>query len=115
MTETEIPDIQTTSGTEPLTVTSEGVAPKNRFITPAGLWGAYQRTLELDMVNDVRYAEMRGIYDGFPPDSVKDLEEQGMDGMPNINTKEFQATIDTYAGAWLSYDVSGEKLMEFKG
>ena len=99
---------------EPQTVDQEGNPPRFRITTAAGAWKAYEDAKLADRLNDARYASLRGIFDGMPPVSEKELEDQGLADMPNINLRQFQSKIEAYVSTWVDHDCGGEKQYEVR-
>jgi hypothetical protein len=79
------------------TVNSEGVAPKRRMSTPAAAWGAYTQIRNANIKRDARFAEIAGIFAGFPPTPPQVMERNSAPDMPNVNLKQFQAKAKAYA------------------
>ncbi len=96
------------------TVDQDGNAPKNRISDASGFYTEYMRAMDNDMVRDVRFASLRGIYDGGLPIDPKTMEEQGLADLPNINTRQFQAKINTYVSTWTDHDTGGDSFAEVK-
>lgn len=93
---------------EPQTIDKDGKAPKNRFATNSALWSAYQNAKRESDKDQVRLANIRGIFDGFPPDPPEDLP----DGFPNLNLKQHSAKVNTYVSTWTDNNMGGDKLFE---
>lgn len=96
------------------TVSADGTPPKNRIGSAQGLWSAYQEAKMLSGRQDVRFAEMRGCYDGFPPVPSQDLERQGLVDAPNINLKQMKAKIATYVSTWVDHNTGGDQWYDVK-
>jgi hypothetical protein len=103
-----------TSSREPETISQNGEAPKSRFSTYAGLFSAYEEAKRENMVNDVRFTSIRGIYDRKPPEDPAYLRTQGMEDMPNFNLGEFTSKVDSYVSTWVDHNVGGYKFAEVK-
>ena len=91
------------------TISAEGAPPKNRIGSAQGLWSAYQQAKMLSGRQDVRFTEMRGCLDGFPPVPPQDLERQGLVDAPNINLKQMKAKIATYVSTWVDHNTGGDQ------
>src|SRR5690606_1634971 len=92
------------------TIDEKGNPPKERISTYGGLWRAYQDSIQADMVNDVRFTSLRGIYDRKAPQNPSELREQGLEDMPNFNTGEFTAKVDSYVSTLIDNNTGGYKL-----
>lgn len=99
---------------EPATIDKDGKAPKTRFTTAQGLNSAYKQLVDNNSGNDARFASIRGIYDGKPPQDPRELERQGLIDLPNINLKQHAAKVDTYVSTWTDHNLGGDKLGEVK-
>lgn len=99
---------------EPRTIDKDGKAPKTRFRTAQGLQSAYRNAKQCHDKNDARFASIRGIYDGKPPQDPAELERQGLIDLPNINLKQFQAKTDTYVSTWTDHNLGGDKLFDIR-
>lgn len=96
------------------TVDQKGVAPRRRIATPAAAQGAYYTLRDQGRLRDMRFADMRGNYDGFPPVPPSRMVEMGMADMPNFNLKQFQYKIDQYADTWRRVNTAGETWYDVK-
>lgn len=90
------------------TIDSEGKAPKRRVSTVTAAWSSYSEALNGNQRRDQRFGDIQGIYNGFPPTPPSVLERNGQADMPNINTKQFQAKVDTYCSTWNAISAQGE-------
>lgn len=95
---------------EPRTIDEKGNAPKERISTYGGLFRAYQDSIQADSINDVRFTSLRGIYDRKAPANPAELREQGLEDMPNFNTGEFTAKVDSYVSTLIDNNTGGYKL-----
>lgn len=64
------------------------------------------------MKRDQRFADIAGIYAGLPPTPPSTQEANGQSDMPNINTKQFQAKVDTYRSTWMAIAAQGDGYVE---
>lgn len=96
------------------TVSQDGTPPTHRVQSASALWSAYQEALLLSQRQDIRFAEMRGCYDGFPPVPPRDLEAQGLVDAPNINLKQMKAKIATYVSTWVDHNTGGDQWYDVK-
>lgn len=94
------------------TIDGKGNAPKRRIATPQAGLLAYDQMREIERRRDLRFNAIAGIYAGFPPTPQEQMEEMGMADFPNINTKQFQAKIDSYVGNWNSINAAGPDWFE---
>lgn len=94
------------------TVDSKGKAPKRRVATITAAWSSYTKARNANMKRDQRFADIAGIYAGFPPTPPITQERNGMADMPNINTKQFQAKVDTYRNTWMAMAAQGDGYVE---
>ena len=94
------------------TVDSKGKAPKRRVATTTAAWSAYVKARNANMKRDQRFADIAGIYAGFPPTPPATQEANGQADMPNINTKQFQAKVDTYRSTWMAMAAQGDGYAE---
>lgn len=90
------------------TVDSEGHAPKRRMATPSAAWGAYTQARNANIKRDARFADIAGIFAGFPPTPPNVQERNGMADMPNLNTKQFQAKVNAYVSNWMGVTAKGQ-------
>lgn len=105
---------KSSSATEPLTVTMDGRAPERRVTTAAGAWKSYQDAVMTAALDDLRFASIRGIFDGFPPQDPRELQDQGLQDMPNINLRQFSSKVNTYVSTWVDHNCSGDQWYEVK-
>lgn len=91
------------------TVDAEGTPPVNRISNAQGLWGAFQESVMYAGRQDVRFASIRGCYDGFPPVNPAELDAQGLRDAPNINTKQMAAKLNTYVSTWIDHNTGGDQ------
>lgn len=96
------------------TVDSKGQAPKRRCSTPSAMWDGYQKARNMNVRRDARFGDIQGIFNGFPPTPPATQERNGMADLPNINTKQFQAKVMTYAGTWVALAAQGDGYAEVK-
>lgn len=96
------------------TVSADGTPPVHRVGSAQAMWSAYQEALQLAQRQDVRFAEMRGCYDGFPPVPPQDLQAQGLVDAPNINLKQMKAKIATYVSTWVDHNTGGDQWYDVK-
>lgn len=94
------------------TVNSDGEAPKLRVATPAAAYTAYVTQREINRVRDRRFSGIAGIYAGFPPTPPSDMARMGMQDMPNMNSKQFQAKVDAYCSNWNAINAAGSEWYE---
>lgn len=94
------------------TVASDGKAPKLRIATPAAAYSAYVTQREVDRKRQARFGAIAGIYAGFPPTSPAEMARLGMPDMPNMNTKQFQAKVDSYCSNWNAINAAGSEWFE---
>lgn len=94
------------------TINSDGVAPKRRVATLTAAWSAYTKSRDANIKRDQRFSDIAGIYAGFPPTPPSTQERNGMADMPNINTKQFQAKVDTYRNTWMAMAAQGDGYVE---
>lgn len=90
------------------TVDADGNAPKRRIGSVSAAWGSYSRIKDANRRRDARFGDIAGIFAGFPPTPPVTLERNGQADMPNINTKEFEAKVKTYAATWMSLNSQGD-------
>jgi hypothetical protein len=95
---------------EPKTIDKDGKPPKTRFSTAQGLQSAYKNVCESYNANEARFASIRGIYDGKPPQDPRELEAQGLIDLPNINLRQHEAKVNTYVSTWTDHNLGGDKL-----
>lgn len=82
------------------TIDSKGNAPKRRMATATAAWSAYTTIRQQNVKRDARFADIAGIYAGFPPTPPQVNANNGMPDMPNINLKQFQAKVEKYVATW---------------
>jgi len=96
------------------TVNADGTAPEHRIGSAQALWGAYQEAKKISSRSDLRFADLRGCYDGFPPVDPRELERQGLVDAPNINLKQMKAKIATYVSTWVDHNTGGDQWYDVK-
>jgi hypothetical protein len=96
------------------TIDSKGQAPKRRIATPQAGLSAYMQMREIERRRDARFGAIAGIYAGFPPTPPEQMEQMGMADFPNINTKQFQSKVDSYADNWNAVNAAGSDWFEVK-
>lgn len=96
------------------TVDGKGVAPKRRIATAQAGLTAYYQMREIERRRDLRFNGIAGINAGFPPTPPEQMEEMGMADFPNINLKQFQAKVDSYADNWNAINAAGSNWFEVK-
>jgi hypothetical protein len=96
------------------TIDSKGTAPKRRIATPQAGLSAYMQMREIERRRDARFGAIAGIYAGFPPTPPEQMEQMGMADFPNINTKQFQSKVDSYADNWNAVNAAGSDWFEVK-
>lgn len=79
------------------TIDADGKAPARRMATPSAAWGAYETARNANMKRDARFGEMAGLFAGFPPTPPAVKERNGQADSPNINLKQFESKVRTYA------------------
>lgn len=94
------------------TVDSKGKAPKRRMSTPSAAWSAYTKQKQGSLRRDARYGDIAGIHAGFPPTPPVQNERSGQSDMPNINTKQFTAKLNTYVSTWTAINAQGDGFAE---
>jgi len=94
------------------TISAEGTPPKRRVATITAAWSAYKKAKDSNLKRDQRFSDIAGIYAGFPPTPPATQERNGMADMPNINTKQFQAKVDTYRNTWMAMAAQGDGYVE---
>jgi hypothetical protein len=94
------------------TIRSDGTAPKRRLATPEAALLAYQEMRQIEARRDLRFSALAGIFNGLPPTSPEEMEENGIGDMPNINTKQFEAKIRAYVDNWTSINAAGDEWAE---
>lgn len=99
---------------EPRTIDEKGNPPKERICTYGGLWRSYQDSIEADKVNDARATSLLGIYARKAPQNPAELREQGLEDMPNFNTGEFTAKVDSYVSTLIDHNTGGYKIATVK-
>jgi len=90
------------------TVDSDGKAPKRRIGTPTAAWSSYTKAKDMNKRRDIRFGEIAGIYLGLPPTPPITNEQNGQADLPNINTKQFQAKVNTYTSTWTAIAAQGD-------
>lgn len=90
----------------------DGSVPDSRLETALSAHEAFVRCETDAYMDRARIISIRGIYDRHPPLSQQDLDEAGLGEMPNINTGQFPAKVDTYASSWLDLDTNGDAFCE---
>jgi len=94
------------------TINGDGKAPKRRIATAQAGLTAYYQMREIERRRDLRFNAIAGIYAGFPPTPPEQMEEMGMADFPNINYKQFQSKVDSYADNWNAINAAGDKWFE---
>src|SRR6187549_877721 len=94
------------------TVSSDGKAPKRRMATSTAAFAAYIQMRQANMRRDARFGDIAGIYAGLPPTPPNVNERNGMADLPNINTKQFQAKVNTYTSTWTAINSQGDGFVE---
>jgi len=94
------------------TIDGKGKAPKRRIATPEAGLLAYDQMRQIERRRDLRFNAIAGIYAGFPPTPPEQMEEMGMGDFPNINCKQFQSKVDTYADNWNAINAAGADWFE---
>jgi len=94
------------------TVSSDGKAPKRRMATSTAAFAAYIQMRQANMRRDARFGDIAGIYAGLPPTPPNVNERNGMADLPNINTKQFQAKVNTYTSTWTASNSQGDGFVE---
>ena len=102
------------SPTQPATIDENGKPPVNRFTTFSGLHSSYEEARRRHTKEDYRFTALRGIFDGHPPEDPAFLSENGMEDMPNFNTREFTAKVKSYVSTWTDHNCGGYKYAEVK-
>lgn len=106
------PDDESQSALMVRTVSPQGVAPKLRIATPAAAYSAYTTQRQADDTRQKRFGAIAGIYAGFPPTTASEMARLGMADMPNMNTKQFQAKVDSYCSNWNAITSAGSEWFE---
>jgi hypothetical protein len=96
------------------TISADGTAPKMRIATASAAYTAYYKHWQANVRRDQRFGDIAGIYSGFPPIPPVSLERNGQAEMPNINTKQFQAKLNTYVSTWTAINAQGDGFAEVK-
>jgi hypothetical protein len=96
------------------TVGADGTPPTHRIGSAQALWSAYQDARIVNSRSDLRFADLRGCYDGFPPVPPSELEAQGLVDAPNINLKQMKAKITTYVSTWVDHNTGGDQWYDVK-
>lgn len=78
----------------------KATAPKRRMATPSAAWTAYTNCWYQGRKRDARFADIAGIFAGFPPTPPSVLANNGIPDCPNINTKQFQSKLGKYVSTW---------------
>lgn len=90
------------------TIDSAGNAPDRRIATVDAAWGAYTQSRNANMLRDRRFADIAGINAGFPPTPASVAERNGLCDMPNLNTKQFESKVKTYASNVTAITAKGD-------
>lgn len=96
------------------TVRANGTAPKRRIASPQAGLTAYREMRQVESRRDLRFNGIAGIFAGFPPIPPETMDEMGLGGFPNINTKQFEAKINTYVDNWVPVNAAGSEWFEVK-
>lgn len=101
----------TNSGSQPLTVTPSGTAPKTRFTTAAGVWQSYEQAFQESAKSDFRFADMRAMYDGMPME-LGDVSQKQINAgdLPNVNLRKFKSKLKTYVGNFTQLDCGADTI-----
>jgi hypothetical protein len=103
---------QSSSSLTVQTIDGKGNAPKRRIATAQAGLTAYYQMREIERRRDLRFNAIAGIYAGFPPTPPEQMEEMGMADFPNVNCKQFQAKVDSYADNWNAINAAGDTWFE---
>lgn len=96
------------------TIDGQGKAPARRIATAQAGLTAYYQMRDIERRRDLRFNAIAGIYAGFPPTPPEQMEEMGMADFPNVNCKQFQAKVDSYADNWNAINAAGDSWFEVK-
>lgn len=94
------------------TISADGKAPKRRMATSTAAFASYIQMRQANMRRDARFGDIAGIYAGLPPTPPNVNERNGMADLPNINTKQFQAKVNTYTSTWTAINSQGDGYAE---
>lgn len=103
-----------TTPLEPATLDQDGKPPTTRFSSFAGLQSAYMDAKRMHDTQDIRYTSIRGIFDRMPPEDPAYLRQQGLEDMPNFNTGEFTAKVESYVSTWVDHNTGGYKFAKVR-
>lgn len=94
------------------TVNADGKAPKRRIATATAAYTEYNSARQYNRKRDRRFGDIAGIFAGLPPTPPVINERNGIADLPNINTRQFQAKVMTYAATWIGMQASGDGFAE---